>query len=248
MRTTATFRPLLLGLALLPLLPPPAPAQLEKDAAELSVKHAQARANNSKALASYSSNYRIELWKKNELQWIDMVNVNVKPDGLPQFTQVNRDSVHERHGLFRNRREDRAFGKQDKIVEYALQWMIYYNRLSPDRLNTLFLKAGATNAVQTSSGNKNILGVSATNVRDSTANDFVSLWFNRTNGHPVRFSFTIPVEKTVDGYAGDKLTVVMNYRYLSDGKTFYPDHVDVFVPGKDVKIKFENLNIRKKVE
>ena len=83
-------------------------------------------------------------------------------------------------------------------------------------------------------------------MRDPNAKDSVSLWVNKVNGHPIRFAYTIPVEKTVEGYGGAAIDTVINYRYLDDGSAFYPDHIDVVIPTKKLYIKFENLNVLKK--
>lgn len=237
----------ILPLALTPLLLNSAQAGLTpEEAAALAMKYSKAQAANIKTMRDYTSNYRIELWQKDDLQWIDLVNVTLGDNGLPIITQVNRDKIDKRRGLFRNRRTEKAFDKQDKIVGYALRWMLYYSRLPADRVHTLFLKAGQNSGVAESSQSPNVIGVSADNVRDSDANDIVDLWLNKQNGHPVRFSFTIPVEKTVEGFEGATINASINYRYLQNGAAFYTDHIDVLIPSKDIHIKFENLNIMKK--
>ena len=237
----------LLPAAIAPLLLGTAQAQLSsKEAADLAVKYTKALDANRKTLKSYSSNYRIEYWEKDKLQWIDLVNVTLGNDGLPVLTQVNRDAIDQKRGLFRKTRTDRAFGKQDKIVSYTMQWLLYYSRLPADRAQVLFSKAAQNKAVMTSDQMPNVVGVVAENVRDSDAKDLVDLWLNKQNGHPVRLSVTIPVEKDLEAFEGDTIDAVINYRYLQNGSAFYTDHIDVMIPNKDLHIKFENLNIKKK--
>ena len=61
----------LLPLALTPLLLGPVQAGLSpKEAADLAMKYSKAQEANRKTLMGYTSNYRIELWKKDKLQWI----------------------------------------------------------------------------------------------------------------------------------------------------------------------------------
>jgi hypothetical protein len=239
----------LLPLALAPILLIPAHAGLTpQEAADLAVKYSKAQAANINTLKSYSSNYRIELWEKDQLQWIDLVNVTVGDNSLPLLTQVNHDAITERKGLFRKTRQKRATKKQDEIVGYALRWILFYSRLPADRIHTLFLKAGQNAGVTKSAQSPNVIGVYAANVRDSDANDIVNLWLNKQNGHPIRFSFTIPVEKTMEGYEGATINATINYRYLKNGKAFYTDHIDVTIPSKKIFIKLENLNIQKRTE
>ena len=85
------------------------------------------------------------------------------------------------------------------------------------------------------------------NIRDSNANDAVSLWFNAANGHPVQFAFTIPVVKSLDGATGETIEATLHYRYLRNGEAFYVDHADIRVPTRGLRIKIENLNMQQKL-
>lgn len=52
----------------------------EKEIADLAVMHSDAMKANREVLKNYSNNYRVEVSKENELQWIDLVNVQIEPD------------------------------------------------------------------------------------------------------------------------------------------------------------------------
>ncbi len=64
----------------------------------MAVKHSDAMKANRAVLRDYSNNYRVEVSKEGQLQWIDLVNAQIGPDGNPIITQVNRDQMapHER--------------------------------------------------------------------------------------------------------------------------------------------------------
>ena len=232
------------------LLPLPAKAQVPspKEIADLAVLHNDALAANRKILENYHWNYRIEVQEDNVLQWVDLVNIKMGADGRPIFTQINREQIVEKQrGLFRkSRKQEKGFEQKDRIVEYVSKWIIAYNRLPADRIHTLFRKAAESGAIRVSPRNPNLIGVSASNVRDSNANDQLSLWLNKENGHPISFSFTVPVEPGIEGFGGEKLSAVINYRYLQNGEAFYPELVDVMIPSRNLQIKVENVNIQKK--
>ena len=214
----------------------------------MAVTHNEALAANRQTLENYSWNYRIEVAENGVVQWVDLVNIKMGDDGMPVFTQVNRDQIVEQErGLFgKKKKQEKGFEQKDRIISYVMKWIIAYNRLPADRVHTLFRKATETGSVQVAPGNPNIVGVSASNVRDSDANDQLMLWFNRTNGHPISFSFVVPVEKSIEGSTGETLSATINYRYLQNGEAFYPDHVDVSIPSRQLRVKVENLNMMKK--
>ncbi len=216
----------------------------EKEIADLAVMHSDAMKANREVLKNYSNNYRVEVSKDNELQWIDLVNVQIGPDQNPILTQVNRDKMTpQEKGLFgrKGRKQQEAAEEMDGIISYAMRWITYYNRLPADRVFTLFRQAARDGTYKTASSSTDIVGVWSTNVRDSNANDEVNIWFNKLNGHPVRTAFTLPVEKGLDGATGETISAVINYRYLRNGEAFYPDTIDVSIPSRGLKIRVEHL-------
>lgn len=221
----------------------------QKEIAELAVKHNEALAANRRVMDNYSWNYRIEVQESGVVQWVDLMNITFGANGQPVFTQINREQIVEQsRGLFgKKKKQEKGFEEKDRIIAYVIRWINAYNRLPADRVHTLFRKAAETGAVKVSPGNPNIVGLSADNVRDSNANDRLGLWFNKANGHPISFTFTVPVEKSLDGATGQTLSATINYRYLQNGEAFYPDHVDVSIPSRQMRIKVENLNMQKKL-
>lgn len=151
-------------------------------------------------------------------------------------------------GIFgrKGRKQQEAAEEMDGIIAYAMKWITYYNRLPADRVFTLFRQAARDGTYKTAASSTDIVGVWSTNVRDSNANDEVNLWFNKLNGHPVRSSFTVPVDKGLDGSTGETISAVINYRYLVNGEAFYPDTIDVSIPSRGLKIRVEHLVSRKK--
>jgi hypothetical protein len=215
----------------------------QKEIAEMAVTHNEALAANRQVMENYSWNYRMEVRQDGVIQWVDLVNIKMGADGLPVFTQVNREQiVDQKSKLFgKKRRQEKGFEEMDREVENAIKWILFYGRLPADRIHTLFRKAAEAGTAQVAPANENLVGVTATNVRDSDAGDQVSLWFNKTNGHPVFFSFSSPA-----GGEDASIQAEINYRYLQNGEAFYPDHVDASITGKSLQIKLENVNVQKK--
>lgn len=226
-----------------------AQAPTQQEIADLAVKHNDAMVANREKLKTVSSNYRVEIWKNGQLQWVDLVNVQIAgPDQKPVLTQVNRDQVvPEERGLFSKGEQKDEFKELNQITEYVFPWIIYYNRLPTDRILTLFNQAVRTGNHQFAPYSTDVLGVWGTNIRDSNANDKVTIWFNKKNGHPSRTAFVVPVQKSPDGATGETISGIINYRYLQDGSAFYPDHIDVEIPARQVKIKVEHLATQKKL-
>ena len=83
----------------------------DKEIADLAVMHSNAMKANRAELSKYSNNYRIEVSKENQLQWIDLVNIQVAPGKPPLITQVNRDQVvPQEHGLLgRKKRKQQEY-------------------------------------------------------------------------------------------------------------------------------------------
>jgi hypothetical protein len=92
-----------------------------------------------------------------------------------------------------------------------------------------------------------LLRIDGSNIRETNANDVVNLFVHAETATPVQFSFTVPVEKSLDGATGQTITVTTHYRFLRNGEAFYPDHVEIEVPSRKFKIKVENLNMSKKL-
>lgn len=221
----------------------------EKEIADMAVKHSDAMKANREVLRDYSNNYRVEVSKDNELQWIDLVNVQIGPDGNPILTQVNRDKMTpQEKGVFgrKGRKQQEATEEMDRIISYAMKWITYYNRLPADRVFTLFRQAARDGTFKVASYSDDIIGVWSTNVRDSNAHDEVNIWFNKQNGHPIRSAFTVPVEKGLDGATGESISAVINYRYLKSGAAFYPDTIDVTIPSRGLNIRVEHLIAKQK--
>ncbi len=219
----------------------------QAEIAALAAKHHAALEANRKAMHEYSWQYRTEVWENDQLQWIDLVNVNLNAQGLPVFTQINRETtVARKHGIFSKKNQQKGFENVDRIVNYVADWVTWYNRMPLSRVTELF-DQGAKSGVSPASANGNLLRINGINIRDSNANDRVSLWMDKENCHPMQFSFTIPVVKTLDGAAGETINAKLHYRYLRNGEAFYADHIVILVPTRNLKIKVENLNMMKKL-
>ena len=220
----------------------------DQEVAALAVKHSDAMKANRAKLSKYSNNYRVEVSKEGELQWIDLVNVQVPKGKPPVLTQVNRDQVvPQEHGLLgrKERKQKEAAEEMDKVISYAMKWISYYNNLPADRVFTLFREA-AKQGMAGASYSDEVLTVRASNVRDSDAGDTVTLTFYKRTGHPLRLAFDTPVAKGVDGDTPDRVTATINYRYLRDGSAFYPDHIELYIPSMNLSVKAEHLMSDKK--
>ncbi len=139
-----------------------------------------------------------------------------------------------------------AADEMDRTIAYALRWITYYNRLPADRVFTLFRQAARDGTFKVAASSDDVIGVWSTNVRDTNAHDEVNIWFNKQNGHPIRSSFTLPVEKGLDGATGEVISAVINYRYLKNGAAFYPDTIDVSIPSRSLTIRVEHLIAKQK--
>jgi hypothetical protein len=142
-------------------------------------------------------------------------------------------------------KQQEAKEAMDQTIAYAMKWITYYNHLPADRVFTLFNQAVRDKSFK-ASANSDLVGVWSTNVRDSNSHDDVAIWFNKQNGHPTKLTFKLPVDKGLDGATGETVSAAINYRYLKNGKAFYPDHIDLVIPSRGLKIKIEHLAASKK--
>lgn len=220
-----------------------AKALTQKQIADLAVKHSDAMIANRKTLETYSSNYRVEVSKNAQIQWINLVNVKIGADLNPIITQVNHDQiVAPAKGIFSKGNQTKEFEKMDEITAYTIKWITYYNRLPAPRIFTLFSQAAQNGTYKVAPYSANVIGVWSTNIRNTNANDQVTLWFNKENGHPIKYAFVIPTQLGPDGGAtGETISATINYRYMQNGEAFYPDHIDVSIPSQEMTIKVEHL-------
>ena len=226
-----------------------AQAPTQTELAMMAAKFSEARMANLEALTNYNSNYRVQVFKDNAPQWVDLVNVQITdPNAKPVITQVNHDQLAPQvTGLFSKGEQNDLFNEMNAIVHYALEWIIYYNRLPSDRVLRLFNQAAAQGDHQVAAYNPNLVGVWGTKIRDDSANDKVTLWFDKTNGHPHRLAFVIPVEKSKEGATGETINAIIDYAYLRDYSAFHPDTITVAIPSRQMEIRVKHLLTQKKL-
>jgi len=226
-----------------------AQAPTQTELALMAAKYSEARTANLETLTKYSSNYRVQVFKNDAPQWVDLVNVQITdPNTKPTITQVNHDQLAPQvSGLFSKGEQNDLFNEMKAIVHYTLEWITYYNRLPSDRILRLFNQAAAQGNHQVAAYNPNLIGVWSEKVRDDSANDKVTLWFDKTNGHPHRLAFVVPVEKSKEGATGETINAVIDYHYLQDYSAFYPDTITVTIPSRQMEIRVKHLLTQKQL-
>ncbi len=198
----------------------------QKEIATMAAMHHAALQANRKVLQDYSWQYRTEVWQNEQLQWADLMNVNLDARGLPVFTQVNRQQkVPTARRIFAERSERKqreGFEEIDAVIKYVADWVTWYNRMPLSRVTELFDQAARRQGVSSASAGGQVLRINGRNIRDSNANDLVSLWMDKDSCHPLQFSFTVPVQKTADGAGGGKtITATIHYRCLRNGEKLF---------------------------